>query len=87
MACSSAGRPAVFSDAVIQFYMSIKALFKLPLKQTKGMVASLLKMADLDRTVPDYTTLVVGRRHWPSKDPLCQHARMAIVIDTAACEP
>ena len=53
----SPGRPALFSDAAIQFCLTIKALFKLPLRQTTGMVASLLKMADLDWAVPDYTTL------------------------------
>ena len=36
------GRPAVFSDAAIQFCLSIGILFKLPLLQTAGMVASLL---------------------------------------------
>jgi hypothetical protein len=51
------GRPAVFSDAAIQFCLTIKVLFKLPLRQTTGMVASLLKMANLDWPVPDYTTL------------------------------
>ena len=51
------GRPAVFSDAAIQFCLTIKVLFKLPLRQTAGMVASLLDMANLDWTVPDYTTL------------------------------
>lgn len=51
------GRPAVFSDTAIQFCLTIKALFKLPLRQTTGMVASLLKMANLDWAVPDYTTL------------------------------
>ena len=29
----SPGRPAVFSDAAIQFYLTIKVLFKLPLRQ------------------------------------------------------
>lgn len=53
----SPGRPAVFSDAAIQVCLTIKVLFKLPLRQTTGMVASLLKMADLDWAVPDYTTL------------------------------
>jgi len=38
---------AVFSDAAIQFCLTIKVLFELPLRQTTGMVASLLKMADL----------------------------------------
>jgi hypothetical protein len=47
----------VFSDAAIQFCLTIKVLFKLPLRQTTGMVASLLKMAGLDWPVPDYTTL------------------------------
>lgn len=45
------GRPAVFSDAAIQFCLTIKVLFKLPLRQTTGMVASLLKLADLDWAV------------------------------------
>ena len=53
----SPGRPAIFSDAAIQFCLTIKVLFKLPLRQTTGMVASLLKMANLDWLVPDYTTL------------------------------
>lgn len=51
------GRPPVFSDAAIQFCLSIKVLFKLPLRQTAGMVASLLRMAELDWPAPDYTTL------------------------------
>ena len=35
----------------------IKVLFKLALRQTTGMVASLLKLANLDWAVPDDTTL------------------------------
>ena len=75
---SSPGRPAVFSEAAIQFCLTIKVLFKLPLRQTTGMVASLLQMADLNWAVPDDTTLcrrqktlvfAAGRRHWPSRSP------------------
>jgi hypothetical protein len=33
--------PAVFSDAAIQFCMTIKVLFKLPLRQTTGRELSL----------------------------------------------
>jgi hypothetical protein len=50
------GRPPVFSDAVFQFRLSIKVLFKLPLRQTAGMVASPLQLAGLDWPVPDYST-------------------------------
>lgn len=51
------GRPPVFSDAAIQFCLSIKILFKRPLRQTAGMVTSLLKLAGLDWPVPDFSTL------------------------------
>lgn len=37
--------------------LTFKVLFKLPLRQTTGMVAILLKMANLDSAVPDYTSL------------------------------
>ena len=51
------GRPSVFSDAAIQFCLSIKVLFELPLRQTAGMVANLLRLAGLDWPVPDFSTL------------------------------
>ena len=51
------GRPAVFSNAAIQFCLSVEALFKLPLRQAAGMVASLLRLAGLDWPVPDHSTL------------------------------
>ncbi|MBL3576307.1 IS5 family transposase, partial [Rhodovulum sulfidophilum] len=51
------GRPPVFSDAAIQFCLSLKVLFKLPLRQTAGMVARLLRLAGLDWPVPDDSTL------------------------------
>ena len=51
------GRPETFSDAAIQFCLSLKVLFGLALRQAVGMVASLLKLAGLDWPVPDYSTL------------------------------
>ena len=51
------GRPQTFSDAAIQFCLSIKVLFGLALRQTIGMVASRLGLAGLDWPVPDYSTL------------------------------
>ncbi len=51
------GRPAVLSDAAIQFCLTIKVLFKLPLRQAEGMVANPLRLAGLDWPVPDYSTL------------------------------
>ena len=51
------GRLPVFSDAAIQFCLMVKVLFGLPLRQTTGMVASILKMAGLNWPVPDFSTL------------------------------
>ncbi len=51
------GRLAVFSDAAIQFFLTVKGLFKLPLRQTKGMVCSWLGMVGLDCAVPYYAKL------------------------------
>ena len=52
------GRPQTFSDAAIQFCFSLKVLFGLALRQTIGMVASLLRMVGLeDWPVPDTSTL------------------------------
>lgn len=51
------GRQQTFSDAAIQACLTIKVLFGLPLRQTTGFVASLLKLAGLNWPVPDFSTL------------------------------
>ena len=52
-----AGRPAVFSDAAIQFCLTLKCMCGLGLRQATGLAESLLKLAQLDWNVPDYSTL------------------------------
>lgn len=51
------GRPETFSDAAVQVCLTLKVLFGLPLRQTVGLVESLVRMAGLDWPVPDYSTL------------------------------
>ena len=51
------GRSTTFTDAAIQACLTLKALFGLPLRQTTGLVASLLELAGLDWPVPDFSTL------------------------------
>jgi hypothetical protein len=46
-----------FMDSAIEVCLTLKAVFGLALRQVTGLVASLLKLAKLDWTVPDYTTL------------------------------
>lgn len=51
------GRCQKFSDAAIQFCLTIKCLFGQPLRQTLGLVQSLLRMAGLPWSAPDYSTV------------------------------
>ena len=51
------GRQRVFSDAAIQFCLSIKCLFGLALRQSLGLIQSLLHLAGLDWRVPDFSTI------------------------------
>jgi hypothetical protein len=50
-------RPPIVSNAAIDLCQLIKVLFKLPLKQAAGMMASLLQLSELDWPVPDFSTL------------------------------
>jgi len=51
------GRPETFSKAAIQTRLTLKVLFGLKLRQTVGLVESLIQMAGLDWPVPDFSTL------------------------------
>jgi len=51
------GRPATFTDAAIQACLTSNALFGLPLRQTTGLVESLLKLAGPAWSVPDFSAL------------------------------
>ena len=46
-----------FSDAAIRTCLMLKVLFRLPLRQTTGLIGSLLELAGLDWDVPDFSTL------------------------------
>ena len=51
------GRPEVFSDAAIQFCLTLKCMFGLGLRQATGLAESLIQLARLDWAVPDYSIL------------------------------
>ena len=54
------GRAARQTDATIQTSLMLRAAFKLPLRQTEGLLASVLTLMDLTISTPDHTT--VSRR-------------------------
>jgi len=51
------GSPGVYSDAAITCCLSIRKLFKLPLRQTQGFVRSIFTQTNVSLKSPDYTTL------------------------------
>ena len=57
------GRRPKYSEAAIQFCLTIKGLFNLALRQAMGMAQSLLKLAGLDWQVPDFSTVSRRQKH------------------------
>ena len=57
------GRCPRYSEAAIQFCLTIKGLFNLALRQAIGMAQSLLELAGLDCQIPDFSTASRRPKH------------------------
>ena len=73
-----AGHPERFSAAAIQFCLTVKVLFGLPLRQATGFVESLLSLSRLDWPVPGFSAwcrppgplnLLVDIQPWERRSP------------------
>src|SRR3954471_4057339 len=53
---SRGGQPA-YSDLAITTALTLKAVFRLALRQTEGLIGSVIGLLGLDLAVPDHTTL------------------------------
>ena len=51
------GRPQVYSDTVIQMLLTLKSVYRLPLRALQGFATSLQRLAMADLAVPNYSTL------------------------------
>lgn len=51
------GRPVLYSNIAIECALTLRAIFHLPLRATEGFIESLIDLADLKISCPDYTTL------------------------------
>lgn len=56
------GRPQIYSDLAIQCCLTLKAVFKLPLRATQGFVCSLMQLLSLPLSVPDYSLLSIRQK-------------------------
>ena len=78
------GRPILYSDLAIEFCLTIKALYKLPLRATQGFVQSIFKIMGLSLPVPDYTSLCKRQKILKIKLPKQKNRnkKMHIVVDS-----
>src|SRR3954470_636317 len=51
------GGQATYSDLAIATALTLRAVFRLALRQTRGLIGSILQLLDLDLAVPDHSTL------------------------------
>ena len=50
-------KQAKYSDQTITTALTLRAVFRLALRQTEGLIGSILQLLGLDRAVPDHSTL------------------------------
>lgn len=54
---SKRGRPPVYSDAAIEVVLTLRELYRLPLRGAQGFARSIFRCLGVDLPVPDYSTL------------------------------
>jgi IS5 family transposase len=77
------GSPTTYAHTAIQCILTLKAVFRLPLRQTQGLAGSLLQMLRVDLPLPHYSTL--SRRSATLPVPLPRQARskhLHLVVDS-----
>ena len=78
------GRPKLYSDLAIETALTLRLLFKLPLRQTEGFLKSIFSLMNDGLNVPDHTTL--SRRNSTLKTRLKRigspKGRVDLVIDS-----
>jgi len=82
------GRPVLYSDASIQCCLTLKALFKMPLRSTQGFVSSLLELLGLNIKAPDYSSLSLRQKNLEIELPKSNDklGSMHLVVDSTGAK-
>lgn len=51
------GRPFIYSAVAVETLLTLRELFRLPYRQTEGFGRALVKLMEVDVTIPDFTSL------------------------------
>jgi len=77
------GRPRIYSDLAIQCCLTLKALFKQPLRVIQGYVCSLMHLLLSPLSLPDYSLLSIFQKilvsHLPKASKIS--GKIHLVID------
>ena len=79
------GRPNLYSDIAILTGLTLRSLFKIPLRGAEGLLNSLLKLMNIDSVKsPDYTSLCRRARNLkvPKYQSLLNKGAIELVIDS-----
>ena len=77
------GRSPKFSDAAIQFCLTLKNLFGLALRQATGLVESVLQLSRLNWPIPDFSTLSRRQQTLNVQIPYTRsHAGLHLLVDS-----
>ncbi len=76
------GRPFVFSDSAIECALTLRAVFRLPLRQTEGFLASVFGLLRLSLPIPDYSTLCVRGKTLKVTLPTRTNRPLHLILDS-----
>ena len=74
------GQPS-YSDLAIATALTLRAVFRLALRQTEGLVASILALLGLDLAVPDHSTLSRRAETLEVPRPRCGREPVHLLVD------
>jgi hypothetical protein len=78
---------ARYANAAIQTSLMLRAAFKLPLRQTEGLMASVLTLMDLTISAPDHTTVSRRAVTLPVVQPASvPHGALHVLIDSTGLQ-
>ncbi len=77
------GGQAKYSDLAITTALTLRAVFRLALRQTEGLIGSILQLLGLDFAVPDHSTLSRRAETLEVPRPRCGREPVHLLVDSA----
>src|SRR3954451_21883754 len=78
---SRGGQP-IYSDLAITTALTLRAVFRLALRQTEGLISSVLQLLGLDLPVPDHSTLSRRAETLEVARPRAGRAPVHLLVDS-----